>query len=267
MSKLVISELTIYPVKSLGGIALREMPLDTRGPTFDRRWLVTDSQGQFLTQREYPRMCLIKTVLDADMLTLSAPAMPNLHVAIARAATDARSVVTVWRDTIAAGDCGAEAAAWLSTVLECACRLHYLPEDSRRAVDPTYARSGDQVGFADGFPLLLIAEASLQAFNAELSIAIGSERFRANIVVAGCAPYAEDEWRRVRIGSIEFDVVKPCSRCVIPSIDPITATRQPIVSTTLARLRRRGDAVYFGQNIIHRGLGTIRCGDSVVVLA
>jgi hypothetical protein len=142
-----------------------------------------------------------------------------------------------------------------------------MPEDSVRPVDPDYARSGDQVGFADGFPLLLITEASLQAFNTELGMAIGSGRFRPNIVVAGNAPYAEDEWRHLRIGSIEFDVVKPCSRCVIPSLDPLTAQRQPIVSKTLARTRRRGDAVYFGQNLIHRGLGSIAVGDSVTVLA
>jgi uncharacterized protein YcbX len=151
--------------------------------------------------------------------------------------------------------------------------MYYLPDDEVRAVDPVYARSGDQVGFADGFPLLLISEASLAAFNAQLSIAsagaptaIGSERFRPNIVVAGNAPYAEDEWRKLRIGAIEFDVVKPCSRCVIPSIDPLSAERQPIISKTLARTRRRGDAVYFGQNLIHRGIGTIKVGDEVVVL-
>lgn len=274
MTKLTVTELRIYPVKSLGGIGLTEMALAARGPRFDRHWVVTDRQGQFLTQREYPRMCLIGTALHADALELSAPAMPNLRLVMPRADVAQRSAVTVWRDTIDACDMGAEAAAWLSAYLGTACRLYYMPDDSVRTVDPAYARSGDQVGFADGFPLLLISAASLQAFNAQLSIsgagapaAIGSKRFRPNIVVAGNAPYAEDAWRRLRIGAIEFDVAKPCSRCVIPSIDPLTAERQPIVSKTLARVRRRGDAVYFGQNLIHRGVGVIKVGDEVTVLA
>lgn len=267
MSKFTVSELAIYPVKSLGGIALSIMSLAARGPLFDRHWVVTNPQGQFLTQRQQPRMCLIKTMLRSDALELSAPGMQPLHIALPIAAGGQRGSVTVWEDTIMACDMGAVAADWLSTFLNCACRLHYMPGDSVRPVDPDYARSGDQVGFADGFPLLLIAEASLQAFNAELPMAIGSERFRPNIVIEGSAPYAEDEWRRLRIGNTEFDVVKPCSRCVIPSLDPLTAQRQPIVSKTLARTRRRGDAVYFGQNLIHRGFGSIAVGDSVTVLA
>jgi uncharacterized protein YcbX len=218
-------------------------------------------------------MCLIETTLTEVALELSAPGMQKLRLAL-QPVSNSRSYVTVWHDTVQAGDMGDEAAAWLSAFLGCDCRMYYLPDDEVRAVDPGYARSGDQVGFADGFPLLLISDASLTAFNAQLSIAgagaptaIGSERFRANIVVAGSTPYAEDEWLKLRIGNIEFDVVKPCSRCVIPSIDPLTAERQPIISKTLARTRRRGDAVYFGQNLIHRGVGIIKVGDEVVVLA
>jgi uncharacterized protein len=267
VSKLTVTELAIYPVKSLAGISLSTMSLGARGPQFDRHWMVTDPLGQFLTQRQQPRMCLIKTALHPDALELSAPDMPVLRLPLSAATAGARSSVTVWRDTVQAFDVGAAAADWLSAYLGIACRLHCMPVDSVRAVDPNYAQSGDQVGFADGFPILLITESSLQAFNAELPMPIGSERFRPNIVLGGNAPYAEDAWRRLRIGSIEFDLVKPCSRCVIPSLDPLTAERQPIISKTLSRLRRRGDAVYFGQNMIHRGLGSIAVGDSVTVLA
>jgi uncharacterized protein YcbX len=177
-----------------------------------------------------------------------------------------RSAVVVWRDTVAACDAGDVAAHWLSDFLQAPCRLHYLPSDTVRAVNPAYGRSDDEVGFADGYPVLLITEASLQAFNTELPAPIGSERFRPNIVITGNVPYAEDQWRRLRIGAVEFEVAKPCARCVIPSLDPTTAERQPVVSKALARTRRRGDAVYFGQNLIHRGLGTIRIGDAVEVL-
>lgn len=268
MSKTIVTQLSIYPVKSLAGIALSEMTLGARGPAFDRHWLVTGLDGQFVTQRQQPRMCLITTALLDDELVLSVAdaAVPPLHLPLHAGDTAPRSSVTVWRDTVAACDAGDAAAQWLSDFLQISCRLHYQPADSVRAVDRAYARDGDQVGFADAFPLLLIGAESLRAFNLELPAPIGSERFRANIVVDGFAPYAEDQWRRVRIGNIELDVAKPCSRCVIPSLDPVTAERQPIVSKTLARTRRRGDAVYFGQNLIHRAQGTLRVGDEVVVL-
>lgn len=266
MAKLTVTQLAIYPVKSLAGIALQAMTLGARGPAFDRHWMVADPQGRFITQREQPRMCLVRTTLQDDALLLDAPGRTTLRLPIPTSDTAPRSNVTLWRDTVSACDAGAAAAQWLSDFLGIPCRLHYLPRDTVRPVDPAYARAEDEVGFADGYPLLLITEGSLQAFNAELSAPIGSERFRPNIVLAGNAPYAEDEWRRLRIGGIEFEVAKPCARCVIPSLDPATAERQPVVSKALARTRRRDNAVYFGQNLIHRGWGTIRVGDEATVL-
>ena len=266
MAPLVVSQLAIYPVKSLAGITLQAMTLGARGPRFDRHWLVADPQGRFITQRERPRMCLVRTTLLDDALLLDAPGRDTLRLPLPVSDAAPRSMVSVWRDTVEACDAGEAAAQWLSSFLETPCRLHYMPDDTVRPVDPGYARAGDEVGFADGFPLLLTTEASLLAFNAELPAPIGGERFRPNIVLAGNAPYAEDEWRRLRIGGIDFDVAKPCSRCVIPSLDPATGERQPVVSKALARTRRRGSAVYFGQNLIHRALGTIRVGDAVIVL-
>jgi uncharacterized protein YcbX len=266
VTKLTVTQLAIYPVKSLAGISLQAMTLGARGPEFDRHWLVADPDGQFITQRQQPRMCLVRTELQTDALLLTAPGVETLRLPLLAPDSAARSIVTVWRDTVAACDAGSAAAQWLSDFLKTPCRLHYLPDDTVRPVDPAYARSEDEVGFADGFPFLLITEASLQAFNAELPTPIGSERFRPNIVLSGTAPYAEDAWCRLRIGDIEFDVAKPCARCVIPSLDPATGERQPVVSKALARTRRRDNAVYFGQNLIHRGLGTIRVGDEAVVL-
>lgn len=260
-----VSGLTIYPVKSLRGINLDTLRIGQLGPLGDRRFVVADSEGRFLTQRQYPRMCLVAAVYQGQHLTLSAPEREPLVVELASAAA-ARTPVLVWRDTIAACDMGDAAAEWLSAYLGTVARLYYMPDDSERPVDPAYARAGDRVGFADGFPILLTTQASLDAINRELPEAIGMERFRPNIVVSGTEAFAEDSWRRLRIGNIEFDVVKPCSRCVIPSIDPRTAQKQPVVAQTLARLRRRGDAVYFGQNVIHRGEGSIALGDGVTVL-
>lgn len=266
MQTALVTGLAIYPVKSLRGIDLERMSIAALGPNGDRRFVVTDGAGRFLTQRQHPRMCLVQVARQDECLVLTAPEQRAL-VLDERHASDIRTAVTVWRDSIEACDMGDEAAAWFSAYLGCAARVYYMPGDSVRAVDPAYAQSGDRVGFADGFPLLLTTQASLDAINSELPNAIGMERFRPNIVIGGTEPYAEDSWRRVRIGEIEFDVVKPCSRCVIPSIDPQTAQKQAVVVQTLARLRRRGDAVYFGQNLIHRGTGVVKRGDSVVVLA
>lgn len=266
MQHIHITNLAIYPVKSLRGIQLQEMPIGALGPLGDRRFVIADSQRRFITQRQIPRMCLVDVEWNGDRLRLHAPGCAELKVDV-RQADAARTPVTVWRDTVAACDMGDAAAAWLSVYLGVTARLYFMPDDSVRAVDPIYARAGDRVGFADGFPLLLIAQASLEAINCELPEAIGADRFRPNIVVGGSAAYAEDGWRRIRIGALEFEVVKPCSRCVIPSIDVATAQKQPIVAQTLARLRQRGDAVYFGQNLIQRGEGRIAVGDAVTVLA
>ena len=266
MPELVVTDLTIYPVKSLRGIALAEMPFDARGPLMDRRFMVANAAGRFLTQRQHPNMCLVQVERRGDMLALSTAKMPTLLIDPARDPCTERATVEVWGDSVAACDAGDEAAAWFSAYLGVACRLYFMPDNSVRAVDPAFARNGDQVGFADGFPVLLITEASLDAINRELPEPVGAERFRANIVVSGCDAFAEDQWRRVRIGATEFDVVKPCSRCVIPSIDPLTAAKQRVVAETLTRLRRRSGKVYFGQNLIHRGHASVRLGDTVTVL-
>lgn len=260
-----VTGLAIYPVKSLRGIALEHLPIGALGPQGDRRFVVISNDGRFLTQRQFPRMCLVAVEQHSETLRLTAPEQPELLLDPTTAATERTSIV-VWRDTIAACDMGDTAAAWFSAYLGSAARLYFMPEDSVRAVDPTYARAGDRVGFADGFPLLLTTQASLDDLNLALPSAIGMERFRPNVVISGTSAYAEDEWRRVRIGSIEFEVVKPCSRCVIPSIDPQTAEKQALVAQTLARLRRRDNAVYFGQNLIQRGEGSIAVGDRVTVL-
>ena len=265
MSAITVNELTIYPVKSLGAMNLSRMRFDEFGPTRDRRYVVADRNGRFVTQREHSRMTLVQVDMCGDALEFSAPGMTPLSLTAPPAGASRRDIV-VWRDNVQACDAGDAAAAWLSSFIGAEVRLFHMPDDSVRPVDPQYGRAGDRVGFADGFPVLLIGAASVAEFNRALPEPIESLRFRPNIVVAGALPYAEDNWRRVRIGSIEFDVVKPCSRCVVPSIDPKTAQKQAVVVQTLARLRRKDNAVYFGQNLIPRGRGEIALNDAVVVL-
>lgn len=266
MSALTVSELAIYPVKSLGALAMSRLRFDSFGPAGDRRYVVVNRAGRFVTQREYPRMTLIQIALNARTLEFSAPTMLAFSLAVSSVDDGSRDEIVVWRDRVAARDMGDAIAAWLSAYLETELRLYYMPDDSARAVDPAYGKAGDRVSFADGFPVLLLGAASLAEFNRALPEPIESLRFRPNIVVAGAEPYAEDAWRRVLIGALEFDVVKPCSRCVIPSIDPRTAQKQPLVAQTLARLRRRDNAVYFGQNLIARGVGEVALGDAVTVI-
>ncbi|MDB6060410.1 MAG: hypothetical protein JWM78_513 [Verrucomicrobiaceae bacterium] len=265
MQQAQVSGLAIYPVKSLGGIALKTLPIDLLGPEWDRRFMLVDAKRRFITQRQFPRLCLISVALQAGQFSITAAGHMTLTLEVSVAAS-ATWDVTVWHDVVAACDMGEKAATWFSNYLGCEVRLVYLPESSVRAVDPVYAQANDRVGFADGFPILLTTQASLDEINRELPGPISMQRFRPNIVIDGTLPYAEDSWRRVRIGALEFEVVKPCSRCAIPSINPQTGQKQPIVAQTLSRLRSRDNAVYFGQNLIHRGHGRIALGDRLTVL-
>lgn len=261
---LTLSALTLYPVKSCAGIPLQRAVLDRRGLAGDRRWMLVDASGRFITQRDQPELALIRTQWDGAALTLSAGG-ERCRVAVPGAGAR-RCQVTVWNDCVDACDAGEYPARWLRRHTGLACRLVYMPESTRRAVDARYARNGDTVGFADGFPLLLISQASLDDLNARLPAPVPMDRFRPNLVVSGCTPFAEDGWRRLRIGGVELDVVKPCSRCAIPGIDQATARRDPHILRVLAGFRRRDGTVYFGQNLLHDGPGRLQLGDEVVVL-
>ena len=263
-----ITSLAIYPLKSAAGIEHSSLEIGVLGPQWDRRWMLVDVQGRFISQRQYPAMCRIQTAISDEVLRFSVAGVASLSVAVATVkATVAPRSVQVWQDTVQAEDCGDEAAQWFSDYLGTACRLVMMPESCRRAVDKDYAVGDDLVSFADGFPVLLLSEASVDDLNQRLSNPVHHRRFRPNIVVSGVEAFAEDGWQRLRMGEVEFSVVKPCSRCVIPSIDPDTALKQPEVTRTLASYRRRDGAVYFGQNLIPHGKGQIRLGDQLEILA
>jgi uncharacterized protein YcbX len=262
-----VTELFCYPVKSCGGTTLVEAVIRPRGIEHDREFMVVDAaSGLFLTQRELPRMALIRPHLESGALLLDAPEMPRLTV---QPLTDGPTrAVTVWSSRCPAVDQGPAVADWLSHVLGTSCRLVRMAEGYVRRVDRRYAvNAGDQVGFADGYPFLLISEESLADLNTRMTAPFPMNRFRPNIVVAGGgAPYLEDQWRRIRIGDIEFHLVKACARCVITTTDQETGERGKEPLTTLAAYRRVARSVLFGQNMIHSGLGTIRLGDLVEVL-
>ena len=260
-----LSALYLFPVKSLAGIAMPRAEVDRFGLRFDRRWMLVDPSGAFLTQRTLPRMCLIRPHLEGGRLYLNAAGMPELAVPPVAGQADCRDV-TVWGDRVCAQRCGPQAAGWLSEFLGTDCELVYFPEDWVRAVDPGYGGAGDRTAFSDGFPFLLISEASLGDLNDRLGQPLPMLRFRPNLVVAGCPPYAEDGWRRIRIGRVGFRIVKPCSRCAITTVDPESAMKGGEPLKTLSRYRRSGQAVYFGQNAIQDGPGILRVGEAVEVV-
>jgi uncharacterized protein YcbX len=265
MGDLILSGLYSYPVKSLGGIALQRSMLDRYGLRYDRRWMLVDSEGEFLSQRRVPRMALVGQRIAAEELILHAVGRRELHLPLTPDSGEWIEV-RIWDENCKAQGFGGAADAWLSEVLEQPCRLVFMPDSLSRRVDPDYATETDRTAFSDGFPLMLLSEASLAELNGRLQVPVSMRRFRPNLVVAGCEPFAEDGWKRLRIGDMTFRVVKPCSRCIITTIDPATAERGTEPLQTLSEYRRRGNKVYFGQNLLHDAEGRLAVGMTVEVL-
>lgn len=264
-----LSSLYRFPLKSATAEALEEACSDELGLIGDRRWMVVDAEtGKFLTQRALPQMVQLQAKWDGDQaLRLEAPTMDALRVEVPNQSEAERGVV-IWREALRAPDAGDAASVWLTRFLGRPCRLVFLPVANGIQVDQAYARPGDRTAFSDGFPFLLIGQASLDDLSARIGRPLDMRRFRPNLVVTGSEAYAEDSWRRIRIGAIEFRVVKPCSRCVIPTIDPLTAERsldrEPLA--TLMTYRKGEGGVFFGQNLIAEQTGYLSVGMPVEVL-
>lgn len=255
-----VSGLYHYPLKSGRGITAERLRLTPLGVEHDRQWMVVDAKGRFLTQRRFPRMALIVAEPRDDGLTLSAPGMPMLTAQTMEQILPVR----VWGFEGSARDAGDVAAAWLTEYLGITCRLVGIGPEFRRPVE---SGRGRYIAFADGYPLLLISQAALDALNERLPVPIDMRRFRPNIVVDGCPAHAEDGWRRIRIGELSFRVAKPCARCTIPEVDPDVGRVVDGPTAVLATYRRFSDGeIYFGQNLIHEAEGELRLGDSVEVL-
>ncbi|MEO5959855.1 MAG: MOSC N-terminal beta barrel domain-containing protein [Opitutaceae bacterium] len=272
-----LSGLFIYPVKSLRGFAVSVAEVDALGLVGDRRFLVVDENNRFLTQRALPQMARIATKLDPRSLELSAEGAGTIAVARASDPATPLRTVTVWKSgNLLAEDCGDAPAAWLSDFLRTKCRLVRIGAKFRRPIfKPPFTQPGDVVSFADGFPFLVVGEASLGHLNDRL-VAQGEEavpmnRFRPNLVVNGCPPFAEDTWPRVRIGEIVLRAGGPCARCIVTTTDQLTGERGREPLRTLATFRRDASDptnVNFGQNLIpETKTGTLRVGDVVTVLS
>jgi uncharacterized protein len=265
MTKKYLSELYIYPVKSCKGMPLHMVNVGPKGPEMDRRWMIVDKEGTFLSQREIPKMAIIHASLDDRFLFLSAPAMTPLM--IPHHPEGAPLEVGVWKDRCLAHDMGDAAAKWVSAFLEVDSRLVFLPDSSIRKVNPDYALAEtDQVSFADGFPFLLISDASLHDLNARVGKNLRMNRFRPNLVISNCEPFEEDRWKCLRIGPILFHCVKPCSRGIITAVDQEHAEVSMEPLKTLADYRKTAQGVLFGQNLVHEGIGSLKVGMEVEIL-
>jgi uncharacterized protein YcbX len=257
-----LSRLYVYPIKSCAGISLQSAELSATGLRHDRRWMLVDETGEFISQRTHPRMALISVHLFGEYLTVAASGMTDLEIPFRQERGDFIDV-RVWDDTNRGALVGDEADRWFGEFLRSPCRLVYKPDDDLRLVDSLYAQDGDQVGFADGFAFLLISESSLEDLNGRLEEPLPMNRFRPNFVVRGCKPYAEDGWGRVRIGSVPFRVAEACPRCAITTVDQNTGTPGKEPLRTLATYRKTELGAVFGRNLIHDALGTVRVGDPV----
>lgn len=265
---MTLSEIWIYPIKSLGGIRLTHALTEERGLQYDRRWMIVDENNVFITQRVHQKMALIDVELLPEGLRISQREAPDEHVLVPyKPDTNMPVTVQVWDDVVDAVTVSEAADAWLSQQLGLDLRLVMMPESTSRKADPRYAQHDENVSFADGFPYLVISQASLDELNSRLPEPITMRRFRPNLVIGGTEPFAEDQWKEISIGGLRFEVVKPCARCVLTTINPETAEKGPEPLKTLAGYRRNGHKIMFGQNVTARDFGELREGDAVQVHA
>lgn len=266
-----LSEINIYPIKSLGGISLRSSAIEERGLRFDRRWLLVDEKNNFLTQREFPKMATVNVKVLKEGLRVSenenetiVPFEPN---------TNETATVKIWSSRCRAKVYERETNDWFSNVLQTDCKLVSMPKETRRKVNYFYAvHKNDTVSFADGYPFLLIGESSLEDLNARLENPVPMNRFRPNFVVSGADAFAEDDWKQIKIGNVIFHVVKPCGRCVITTIDQASGEKQgvePLKTLASYRIPKRSvkQKILFGQNLIAENTGkVIEVGDKVEII-
>jgi len=266
VADIAVESISIYPIKSSSGIQISTSWVEELGLSFDRRFIVANEQGEMFTARTQPRLCLIQANLTANGINISAPGMPNLLIEYAKFLSQYQNV-NVWGTDINGQQGIEEYNQWFSRYLEKPCQLLFFGEKSERFVK----NKKSQVGFADGYPLLLISQQSLTLLNQKLGAKnnVTMKQFRPNVVVDGCNGFDEDEWKHIRIGEVEFEVTSPCSRCIFTTIDPETSMFNPYQEPlkTLKSFRQvEGGDVMFGQNMIPLNEGQIKLGDKIEVL-
>ncbi len=263
---LQISQLYIYPVKSLAGIAVNSARVTDRGFEYDRRWMLVDPDNIFISQREVPEMALMKVQIADEGVRINFPPKNSSFTIPFHPVSNEFANVTIWDDTCVGQFVSNDADDWFSAMLGIQCRLVYMPDEAARITDQRYTPDHSITSFSDAYPFLIIGQASLDDLNSRLSEPLPMDRFRPNIVFTGGSAYQEDSMHTFVIGNITFHGVKLCARCVITTIDQATALKNKEPLKTLACYRFRDNKILFGQNLVHEGLGEITVGQTLDVL-
>lgn len=260
-----ISEIYCYPIKSLAGISLSTATLTDRGLLHDRRWMLVRPDGTFFTQRQFPQMALLQPSFSDSHLIVAHKKqdIPPIHIPF-HPETEDELQVTVWGDTCKAVRVSDAADAWFANVLGIPCHLVYMQDNNHRQIDLKYTTPGKWVSFADGYPYLILGQASMDLLNEKLDSPISVIRFRPNFVFTGGQPHEEDTWTSIEIGGTHFRGVKPCARCQIPTIDPETAEMGKEPTRTLATYRAANKKILFGMNLMGPAEGLVSVGDVVI---
>ncbi|WP_373514197.1 MOSC domain-containing protein [Persicitalea sp.] len=268
---LKLSQLYVYPVKSLAGFSVDSSAVTDRGLAYDRRWMLVDAKNKFLTMREFPEMALLHTALTENSLVVKNSRDPSHQIEIPFEVPIESELedVTIWNATVAAKNVGQEAADWFSAQLGRPCKLVFMPESSLRPVDTTsgYHPPGKFTSFSDAYPFLLLGEASMQDLESRFGQELSVLRFRPNLIFSGGTPYQEDEMEDFTINGISFTGMENCARCNVPNVDPKTgkmsADRQPL--KTLAKYRTVERKIIFGRDLVHSGTGVVSVGDELII--
>lgn len=266
-SQLFISQLLIYPIKSLGGISLQQSQVTSRGLQYDRRFMLVDENNRFVSQREFPLMALLKVTIEDDRLIVyPLTDVQNKCVINLNVTCGDEIKVQIWEDTCEALLVDKQADEWFSDRLGKRVRLVYMPENSKRYVDEDYALKNDLTSFSDGFPILIIGQASMNELNNRLELPVGIDRFRPNLVFTGGTPFMEDEFRHFQCGAVNLFAVKPCARCSMTTNDPLTAVVGQEPLKTLSGFRKGNNKIYFGQNVLVGNEGMLSLGDELKIV-
>lgn len=258
-----ISEIWIYPIKSMGGISLETAQVKPKGFMLDRRWMLVDENNRFITQREINPMAFFKLSVSGDSLVVQHQ-LDRLEIPVNERVGNSFNA-TIWDDTVQVVEVNAEKSKWFSEKLGMTCKLVAFPEENPRPVDPRYKVGNDHVGLADGYPYLIIGQSSLDDLNSRLAAPVPMNRFRPNLVFTGGTAYEEDSWQKFQVGTNQFVGVKPCARCVLTTVDQTTGVKGPEPLATLSRYRRNENKVLFGQNVIALDYEKVSVGDEIIV--
>ena len=277
---LTLSKINIFPVKSLDGYSPELAIVEKRGLQFDRRWMITDLDGMFMTMRNNGRMALLKAVVENDILTIFEKENPKNQVKIPVLSENTEGVIEteIWNDCVISSIVSKKANDFLSDFLQKKCQLVTMPSTTERRVDAQYNTGNDIVSFADGYPFLIIGEASLQQLNDIIlerhppNAPLSMRRFRTNFVFSGGAPFQEDTFKNFKIGDVDFIGVKPCARCVLTTRDPDTGIKGKEPLDTLMTFRQEGTKILFGQNVVWNDktwqkeiLPKVKVGDRILI--